>query len=292
VEFSRRITLVDVARDVSFLAMDLEYRGYPKLADAFVRRYEAIANDADLSDVYPYFAMYNACVRGKVEGFLLDIPSIPDKEKRAATARAKRYFDLAVEYAKTLPPAMLVITVGLTGTGKSTVAADIAKSLRAEVISSDVTRKQLLGMDPEKRALDEYRAGVYAPDVTQRTYDAMLDAAREELMAGKSVVLDASFLRRDHRKAAARLARETGAQFACVEVVADANVVRKRLAARVEAGAGPSDGRWDIYLQQKRRFQRPTEVPEERLVRVDASRPVKVESVLKRLRALSPLSVP
>jgi hypothetical protein len=79
-------------------------------------------------------------------------------------------------------------------------------------------------------------------------------------MRGESVVLDATFLRRDLRKAAARLARETGAQFACVEVSASEGEVRKRLARRTASGRGVSDAGWEIYVRQKRKYQRPTEV--------------------------------
>lgn len=294
VEFNKRISVLDIARDVGFLQMDLEYRGRPDLAEAFVRRYLKLAHDPDLREVLPFYAYYSACVRGKVENFLLDIPSVPEKDKRAAAARARRYFDLACRYAETLPPAMLVTTFGLTGTGKSTVARELSGHLGgAKVISSDVVRKKLLGLNPKKRMLDQYRAGAYSSDVTDRTYEAMLNEARPLLLAGKSVVLDASYLRRAHRKAAAKLAKDTGAQLACVVVEADERDVHRRLDARLAAGKDPSDGRWEIYVQQKRRFQPPAEVPPQRLITVDTSRGWKSQmaDAVTRLRAISPLSV-
>jgi hypothetical protein len=294
VEFNRRITHVDVARDVSFLAMDLRYRGHDRLAADWVTRYEQLAGDPDLASVFPYYAFYNACVRGKVESFLLDLPEVTEKEKRSASRRAKRYFDLAVDYASSLPPAVLIITCGLSASGKSTVAAELASSLGATIISSDVVRKQLLGMDPAEPAREEYRAGIYAAEITERTYASMLEAARPLLLDGTSVVLDATFSRRTHRKSAVRLARETGAQFACVRVEAEESALRRRFDLRSQSRHGPSDARWDIYMQQKRRFQRPSEIPSERLIRVDTTHAGKrgVRGVLARLRALSPMSVP
>ncbi|MEX0684348.1 MAG: AAA family ATPase [Dehalococcoidia bacterium] len=294
VEFNRRITHVDVARDVTFLAMDLEYRGRPDLAGEFTRQYIERANDPDLPDVMPYYSFYNACVRGKVESFMLDVPGVPDSQKRAAAKRASRYFELACHYAESLPPAMLVITCGLAGTGKSTVARNVARRIDAVVLSSDVIRKQMSGLDPRERVLDDFRAGLYSATRTDRTYDALFDDAREHLMAGRSVVLDASFLRRQHRRAATRLARETGAQFACVEVSARESAIRERLAGRLARGRDASDARWDIYVQQKRRYQHPTEVPRERLVKVDNTRPrsATVRTILDALRTISPLSVP
>ncbi|HEY8768078.1 MAG TPA: AAA family ATPase [Dehalococcoidia bacterium] len=294
VEFSRRVSLLDIARDVGFLQMDLEYRGRPDLADAFVRRYDNIADDPDLREVLPFYAYYSACVRGKVEAFLLDIPSVPAKEKKAAAQRSRRYFELACRYAETLQPALLVITCGLSGSGKSTVAREIGTAIGGEVIVSDVVRKRLAGLDPAQRALDEYRAGLYSAEMSARTYETMFKLARELLMYGKSVVLDAAFLRRSDRKTALRLARETGAQFACVLTEADEDEVRRRLGARLAGGRDASDARWEIYVGQKRHFQRPSEVPEDRLLTIDTSRATErqLRQTLVRLRAISPLSVP
>jgi aminoglycoside phosphotransferase family enzyme/predicted kinase len=293
VEFNKRISVLDIARDIGFLQMDLEYRGRPDLAKAFVRHYQKLAHDPDLAEVLPFYAYYSACVRGKVEAFLLDIPSVPAKDKRAAARRAQAYFQMACRYAETLPPAVLLITCGLSGTGKSTDAHAVAPALGAKIIASDVVRKRVAGLSPSTKALEEYRKGLYSAKMTKRTYKEMFREAREALLAGMSVVLDAAFLRRADRRTAARLARETGAQFACLLTEADEPVIRNRLGARLAERRDPSDARWEIYVQQKRRFQRPSEVPAERLLHVDTSRAkqAQLRGALRQLRAISPLSV-
>ena len=293
VEFNRRIRLVDVARDVGFLAMDLDYRGHPELADAFVDAYVRISGDEDIREIIHFFKAYNACVRGKVEGFLLRAPEIPAAEKRRARAAAKRYFDLACRYAESLPPAMLVITCGLPATGKSTVARALSEQAGFEVISSDLVRKELAGIAPTEHRLEGFRGGIYAADFTARTYSALLDRARPLLLAGRSVVLDASFMRREHRRPAARLARETGAQFACLEFDLPDEVIRKRLVDRMRKGGDPSDARPAILAAQKRRYQRPAEIDAARRIAVPASgsAEAKIRAVVKGLRAVSPLSV-
>jgi uncharacterized protein len=293
VEFSRRVSMLDIARDVGFLQMDLEYRERPDLAEAFIRRYQKVAHDPELREVLPFYAYYSACVRGKVEAFLLDIPSIPAKEKRAAAERSRRYFELACEYAKTLPPAMLVVMCGLSGSGKSTTARDLAKPLNAAVISSDLVRKKLAGIDPKTKVLDEFRAGLYSAAMTHKTYGAMIEQARPLLMRGKSVIIDATFQRASERRLAERLARKTGAQFACVLTSARESATRARLSTRLAGGRDPSDARWEIYLGQKRRFQPPTEVPPERLATIDTSSSAKksaMREAVAKLRAISPLS--
>lgn len=292
VEFNRRIRLVDVARDVGFLAMDLDYRGCPDLAEAFVDAYVKVSGDRDITEIIHFFKAYNACVRGKVEGFLLRAPEVPAGEKRRARSAAGRYFELACQYAESLPPAMLAITCGLPATGKSTVARALSQR-GFEVISSDVVRKELAGIAPTDRRLEGFEGGIYAPDFTQRTYEALLDRARTLLTAGRSVVLDASFNRREHRRAAARLAKGAGAQFACLWFDLADEVILRLLEARFRKGSGPSDARPEIFAAQKRRFQRPTEIDPARRITVPGTgtKAAKMRAVVEGLRALSPLSV-
>jgi hypothetical protein len=293
VEFSRRLSLLDVGRDVGFLMMDLEYRGHRDLARSFVDRYTDVSGDRDLRQIVDFYAAYSACVRGKVEAFLLDEPEVPATKKRRAQRAARRYFDLACRYAQSLPPAMLIITCGLAGTGKSTLAHAVSEATAFEAVSSDVVRKQLAGLAPEVPRRETFEVGLYAPDVTARTYDALLDRARRSLEDGRSIILDASFLRREYRRRAARLAREAGAQFACLIVRTSEEEAQRRLDQRARRGRSVSDATWGTYKSQKRRFQRPSEVAAGRLIEIDAERPLRsqVRRALEGLRELSPLSV-
>ncbi|HEU4758547.1 MAG TPA: AAA family ATPase, partial [Dehalococcoidia bacterium] len=294
VEFSRRLSLLDVARDVGFLAMDLDYRNRNDLAQTFVDRYLQLSGDTDMPEVLDFYKAYSACVRGKVESFLLSQPEVPAAEKRRAGNAARRYFDLACQYARSLPPALLVITCGLTATGKSTLARRLAELTGMEVLSSDVRRKTLAGLTPAEHRFETFGRGIYSSDFTDRTYAHLLAAARKALTEGRSVIVDASFVRRKYRLWARRLAREMGAQFACIELRASDAAVRHRLVKRLREGGDPSDARWEIYLAQKRRFQRPSEVPPERHVVVDATRPPQAaaRAVVAALRRLSPHSLP
>ncbi|HET8944460.1 MAG TPA: AAA family ATPase, partial [Dehalococcoidia bacterium] len=110
---------------------------------------------------------------------------------------------------------------------------------------------------------------------------------------GRSVVLDASYNRRGHRRAAARLARETGAQFACLWFDLPQEVIMDRLERRFRGGKGPSDARPEIFARQKRSFQSPKEVGSSRLITVPprGTNTQKARAVLGGLRAISPLSV-
>ena len=192
------------------------------------------------------------------------------------------------------PPVVRVITSGLTATGKPALARRLAGLTGIDVISSDDVRKRLAGLAPSDHRFEPFQRGIYTREFTDRTYAALLKEARECLHSGRSGILDASFLRRQHRRAAARLAAAEGAQFACLECRVSDDAVRKRLDRRLHEGGDPSDARWEIYASQKRRFQRPSEVSPERLITVDTERPPgrEAQRVLRRLSDLSPLALP
>jgi aminoglycoside phosphotransferase family enzyme len=102
IEFNDRFRYSDVAADVAFLAMDLDYQKRTDLADYFIERYLAYSQDKTLPKMLPFYKCYRAYVRGKVISFRLDDPNINPQEKESATHEAQTYFKLAAEYAKNL----------------------------------------------------------------------------------------------------------------------------------------------------------------------------------------------
>lgn len=102
IEFNERFRYADVASDVAFLAMDLEFRRRPDLSTFFVKNYLRYSGDEEAAELLPFYKCYRAYVRGKVVGFRLNDPNIGVKEKRVALKEAQAYFKLAVQYAKAL----------------------------------------------------------------------------------------------------------------------------------------------------------------------------------------------
>ena len=100
IEFNQRFRYTDVAADIAFLAMDLDYRGREDLTEHLIRAFIERSGDREILSVLDFYKCYRAYVRGKVESFRLDDPHIPEAEKREAAKRAKRYFDLADGYAR------------------------------------------------------------------------------------------------------------------------------------------------------------------------------------------------
>ena len=100
IEFNDRFRYSDVAADVAFLAMDLEFQQKPEIADYFIERYQTYSKDHELTKLLTFYKCYRAYVRGKVVSFRLDDPAIKAEDKQAAIQNAQSYFKLAVQYAK------------------------------------------------------------------------------------------------------------------------------------------------------------------------------------------------
>ncbi len=99
IEFNERFRYTDVAADIAFLAMDLDYHDRQDLSECLIRAFVGESADHGLMEMLDFYKCYRAYVRGKVESFRLDDPHIPEVEKEEALKRAKKYFDLAHRYA-------------------------------------------------------------------------------------------------------------------------------------------------------------------------------------------------
>lgn len=100
IEFNERFRYTDVAADIAFLSMDLDYHGRGDLDRFLVHTYMERSGDTDLLEILDFYKCYRAYVRGKVESFRLDDPGISEEEKEKAFQRARRYFDLAFQYSQ------------------------------------------------------------------------------------------------------------------------------------------------------------------------------------------------
>jgi predicted kinase len=160
--------------------------------------------------------------------------------------------------------------IGLSGTGKSFLARALACRAQSALVSSDAVRRSAVSEPPRHTGWGE---AAYTDAQRSRVYARMMQRAAEHLAVGRSVVLDATFIARADRAAAIELASSHGVALLAVEVIAPDEVVRRRMAAREQSGA-LSDARWDTYLEQRHRFEPPSELPADQHLRVDGTRPL------------------
>lgn len=135
----------------------------------------------------------------------------------------------------------LTIVCGLPGSGKTVVARLLSQSRGAELLRSDVLRKEVLA------------APTYSDDEKQTIYDEMFLRAGSALLEGRDVVLDAAFDKLGNRRKAVALAKTLNADFEIVEVTSSEEIIWDRLRHR---GGDESDADWRIYQLLKQRFER------------------------------------
>jgi len=285
IEFNERFRYMDVAAEVAFLAMDLDYNGYCDYADSFVNAYIKYAEDPEIKLLLNFYRCYYAYVRGKVIGFRIHDNHIPQDERDKAQGTASNYFNLAFSYAARLEKPALILMSGLMGTGKSVLAKHLAPRLGAEIIQTDVLRKELLNIAASEHHFEEFGRGIYSDDITRKTYEKALETALEKLRPGKSVIIDASYRNREERVKALDAANKIGADFFMLECTCPEDSIRERLHLRMSDPEEPSDGRWEIFQAQKKNFDPVTEIPNRRHIVLDTSLPAE-ECILKAIEGI------
>jgi aminoglycoside phosphotransferase family enzyme/predicted kinase len=256
IEFNPRFSCSDVASEIAFMVMDLEYSGRKDLANFFVERYVVYTRDTGILRLLDFYKCYRAYVRGKVTSFNLNDPGIGAKEKAQARATAKRYFNLSRRYAAALfARPKLVVTMGLPGVGKSFIARKLAERVDAYHLLSDSIRKQLLGIPASARRFEGYNRGIYSGNIGRKTYVEMMRRAQTFLAAGKTVIMDATFLHEDSRNRAREVAKKAGVPVLFVFCDCPERTVVSRLRRRIH-DYNFSDANLEVYRAMKSRFRK------------------------------------
>jgi aminoglycoside phosphotransferase family enzyme/predicted kinase len=287
IEFNERLRCGDTASEIAFLAMDIDARGRPDLAYWLIDRYAELSGDSSLRKVLLFYASYRAFVRGKVQSFRLDQPA-DEQDHRTALRRAQRYLRLAWTYGQVPEQPLLVLVVGLPGTGKTTVARALGMRLGAVVFSSDRVRKELAGVEATHRGHDEIDAGLYSSEMGHRTYAELHRLTAISLEQGQSVVLDATYRTRSHRAEVIKIARNLEVPSRIVECQLPESTALARIAARQSTGEGASDADAEVYRVQRSRYE-PIDPAEASYARADTSTPfgTVVNPVLRQLVSYS-----
>lgn len=236
-EFDDEIATIDVLYDIAFLLMDLWRVGARDFANLTLNRYLDARDETEGLPLLPLFMSLRASIRAHVEA----------SQNNAERARA--YFDLA---RTLLAPARsgVVAIGGLSGSGKSSVAATLAARIGAppgaRVVNSDRIRKRLFGVAPTARLPQE----AYASTVSAKVYREMFEAAARTASAGWPVIVDAVFDRPQDREEVESVAKRLRAPF--LGVWLDLDFARR--AARVDARRNDvSDATRDVLASQMKK---------------------------------------
>ncbi|HVN85551.1 MAG TPA: AAA family ATPase [Candidatus Binatia bacterium] len=254
IEFNQQFRYCDVASEIAFLAMDLDYHDRPDLAARLIASYVEGSGDNGLPRLMGFYRCYRAYVRGKVDSLKSVEPEVGETERAAARASAERHFALAYRYTWSDRP-LLVAMCGLSGSGKSMIAAKLHERTGFTHLSSDVIRKQIAGAASSAGQRAAYDQGLYTPEQRAATYDALCARAGAEITAGRGVIVDATFQRRRDRDTLRAVAGRLRVPILFVECLCPDAVIRERLAKRGRETGVASDADWNVYVEQRARFE-------------------------------------
>ena len=137
-----------------------------------------------LADLFTPFNLFRYLTFRSIAAFLTALVlSFLIGAQPEAAVKARDRFALALRYAERRPVPRLVITTGVIGSGKSTVARELAARHGAIVVRTDAVRKRLAGRAVTERTPAAFGEGLYGPDMGRRTYEAAMTLARRLLSA-------------------------------------------------------------------------------------------------------------
>lgn len=239
-EFNPRLRWIDTASEIAFLFMDLEQSGALELARGFLNRYLERTGDYGALQVLNLYESYRAMVRAKVLAIRIAQGDLGSSELAADHEAFAHYLALAESVTRSRRPALL-ITVGLSGCGKSHVSRQLRVLMPLIHLRSDIERKRLFGFTESEKLGALPEAGIYFPAATDWTYQRLLHLAEEILKAGYRVLVDATFLQRCRRAPFRDMARRLGIPYVILSFEAPLEVIQRRIRCREAAGVDASD---------------------------------------------------
>jgi uncharacterized protein len=258
IEFNDRFRFIDIANDLAFLAMDFDFAGRRDLGNLFLRNAAREFGDAGMLKVANFYKCYRAFVRGKVESIQAIEPETLKPEEHVQ--QATRYFRLGLQYAVSGLEPLILVVMGRIGTGKTTVAKQLAIELDWPIFSSDEIRKTLAGVPLTERTASNLREKIYSEQMTQQTYKKLLDNGLASLPTHSGVILDATFSGRANRKFLRDACAKGGAHLQVVELAVDPGQIKRRLRAREQTTGEISDARLEDFEKLSAAYQSPSEL--------------------------------
>ncbi|MDP1593287.1 MAG: AAA family ATPase [Gallionella sp.] len=276
-EFSPALRWIDVISEVAFCYMDLlqknyqsplhievegddcplsrlrervEVRagGYAGLAFRFLNAWLEATGDYQGVALLRYYAVYRALVRAKVAALRAEQGCLASRAEMNDCLQLAEQLAFSSSHFPLSTPLSLIITHGLSGSGKTTHSQHMLEKHGMIRLRSDVERKRLAGLDARARGGEA--SGLYSTSFGLRTYQYLAERAEDLLASGWSVVVDAAFLQRRERDRFRDLARRTGADFRILDMPADPAVLRERVRQRQAEGNDASDADLRVLEQQ------------------------------------------
>ncbi|MDG4812805.1 AAA family ATPase [Hydrogenovibrio sp. 3SP14C1] len=267
IEFNEQFRWIDVMNDLAFLMIDLENRQQLKLKRQLLSYYINLTGDYTGLNLLKFYQVYRSMVRAKITALRYHQLEKNSREADHYYALALTYLKQAEDTAYELPEPKLILMQGVSGSGKSHYAQQILGQIDAIIISSDIERKRLFGISPLERVSKSEQKRLYSADMNHRTYQKLLTLAETTLASGYSVIIDATFLKEEHRRPFQQLANKHTYDF-YVFAINHHNYltpIEDGLAERSQTNDNPSDADISVMRRQLKNHEPPQYEPEHML---------------------------
>jgi hypothetical protein len=275
-EFEPELRWMDVMSEAAFVVMDLMAHERSDLAHEFLNRYLEITGDYGGLEVLRFYLVHRALVRAKVA-------AIRRQQLGSSESDGIPYLEHAAQMTARGKIPLLLITHGLSGSGKTFVTDRLVGGLQAIRIRSDLERKRLHGFAPDADTGSRVGEGLYGGAASSETYAALARYAAFGLKTHWNMIIDAAFLRRAERDMFRELAERVGARFVVLDCAAPEPTLRERVAARRHRHRDASEATADVLDYQLRRVEPLGSDEQELAVRIDTSRSVVQSALLSRV---------
>ncbi|MGI9318012.1 MAG: AAA family ATPase [bacterium] len=247
-EFNPELRWIDVASEIAFLLMDLYFHDHRARALLVLDRYLECSGDYELIPLLDHYLVYRAMVRAKI--CCLQQPSKDWTKSQQNTIL--KYVSLAEKFTVPRQSPRLIITCGLSGSGKTWISGLLVERSEIIRIRSDVIRKRHHGLHPMDSSQSEFQSGIYSDNETKYVYTELGRLAELILEAGFSVIVDATFLAESQRRRFSALAKKKSVPFVIIKVEAPYDVLVSRISSRGKLGKDASEADLNVLNNQYR----------------------------------------
>jgi uncharacterized protein len=286
IEFDPTLRRMDVACDLAFLTMDLEAHGKRWAARELVGAYQDAGGSPGSEQLRAFYGAYWALVRAKVA--LIAAASGAGATRQRELVGAERLWKPAQRLCWRARSPAAIVVCGPAASGKSTLAAELARRSGLPVVSSDVIRKRRAGLRGTDRAAPEH----YTEEFTRETYELLGCEARGYLDRRGGVILDATCHTSRERASVFRRLRRDNVIFLAVHCQVSLESALARAAARMHSPERVSDATPQIVAAQFRSFQPLEELPAQSVLALDCEQGIDLQvaavtrAVDERMRVL------
>ncbi len=282
-EFNPALRWIDCMSELAFLTMDIRNIGALRLMRRLINRYLELTGDYAGLAVLRFYQVYRALVRAKVHAIRFNQPNSSDSQRQLDYTGIQRYLHLAHACIKKNRP-HLIITHGLSGSGKTWLGHVLCERLPLIHIRSDIERKRLFRLTVNVRPTPEQKRQLYDAETTTRTYQHLAQQAHAILTANYSVLVDATFLKQTQRALFIQLAQELGCPLMIISLAAPPPILRARVLARLAEGMDASDADAEILASQRQHYEPLNETEQQYAQYLTTEKPLQIIEFLRHIK--------